>query len=78
MNMNREVTKMKTVLLSMSFGVEVEVPNHINENELTYRWDFTDDGRIVFYESDTLESEMFKAHKVELVDDMVVEVKEKK
>jgi len=65
---------MKTILLSMSFGVEVEVPNHINESDLTYRWDVSEDGQIIFYESDTLESAMFKSHKFELVDDMVVQV----
>ena len=65
---------MKTILLSMSFGVEVEVPNHINESDLTYRWDVSEDGQIIFYESDTLESAMFKSHRFELVDDMVVEV----
>jgi hypothetical protein len=65
---------MKTVLLSMSFGVEVEVPNHIDENDLTYCWDVSNDGQIIFYESDTLASAMFKSHKFELVDDMVVDV----
>jgi hypothetical protein len=65
---------MKTVLLNMSFGVVVEVPDHINENALTYCWDVSDDGQIIFYENDTLESAMFKSHRFELVDDMVVEV----
>ena len=65
---------MKTVLLNMSFGVVVEVPDHINERDLTYRWDVSEDGQIIFYESDTLESAMFKSHRFELVDDMVVEV----
>jgi hypothetical protein len=69
---------MKTVLLSMCFGVEVEVPNHINEKELTYQWDFSEDGQIIFYESDTLESAMFKSHRFELVDEMVVEVTDSK
>ncbi len=65
---------MKTVLLNMSFGVVVEVPDHINENALTYCWDVSDDGQIIFYENDKLESAMFKSHRFELVDDMVVEV----
>ena len=65
---------MKTVLLNMSFGVVVEVPDHINERDLTYRWDVSEDGQIIFYESDTLESAMFKSHRFELVDDMVVDV----
>ena len=65
---------MKTVLLSMSFSVEVEVPNHVNEQELTHLWDVSNGGQIIFYETDTLSSAMFTSHKFELVDDMVVEV----
>ena len=60
----------KTVILSMSMGVAVEVPNDFDEDTLLDDWDTTDDGQIVFNKG------KFKSFKNELVEGFVVDVEE--
>jgi len=60
----------KTVILSMSMGVAVEVPNDFDEDTLLDDWDTTDDGQVIFHGG------RFKSYKNELIEGFVADVEE--